>query len=250
MARDQGRFVWFELVAKDHEKARAFYPELFGWKLDSFDMPGGESYPMLKVGDTGVGGFMTPPKDGIPPHWVSYVSVDDVDATAKKIEKAGGKALMDAFDVAPVGRMQPVADPEGGTFMLFRPQEGDPSEVKGPGAFHWNELWAKDPKAALDFYSSVLGYTHESMKMPNGDYHVLKTGETARGGLMQSPSSDVPTMWLQYVEVEDCDATVSRAKKLGGSQVGNTMEVDGVGRFAIIKDPLGGVIGVIKPAQS
>lgn len=247
MAYDHGRFVWFELVAKAHDEARAFYPELFGWKLDPTQMADGSSYPMLKVGDVPVGGFMTPPKDGIPPHWVSYVSVADVDKTAKKVVASGGKLLMDAMDIEGVGRIQPAADAQGGVFMLFRGETEDHPAANGPGSFHWTELWAKDTDAALKFYSEVLGYSHEAMDMPNGKYFVLKNGDSPRGGLMQSPDTKVPQMWLQYVEVADCDATVKRALGRGAKQLGESMDVDGVGRFAILQDPLGAVIGVIKP---
>lgn len=247
MAKDIGRFVWFELVAKDHDKARAFYTDLFGWKLEHMDMASGP-YPLLKAGDTPIGGFMTPPKDGIPPHWVSYVSVQDVDATAKKVVAAGGKTLMDAFDVPGVGRIQPVTDAQGGVFMLFTSEGDDNPAATGPGAFHWNELWATDAKKALSFYEQVLGYEQETMKMPQGEYVILKSGGVPRGGLMQSPTKGVPQMWLQYVEVADCDDAVKRAKARGASQLGDTQEVEGVGRFAILKDPLGAVIGVIKPA--
>ncbi|HMR75410.1 MAG TPA: VOC family protein [Polyangiaceae bacterium] len=249
MAYDHGRFVWFELVTKDHAKAKAFYPELFGWKLEPMQMADGSSYPMLKAGGAPVGGFMTPPKDGIPPHWVSYVSVADVNASAKKVVAAGGKTLMDAMDVPGVGRIQPVTDPQGGAFMLFRGETEDHDAVKGPGSFHWNELWAKDTAAALKFYSDVLGYSHDVMDMPNGKYYVLKNGDSPRGGLMQSPDPKVPQMWLQYVEVADTDDAVKRAVARGAKQHGETMQVEGVGRFAILQDSLGAVIGVIKPAN-
>ena len=85
--------------------------------------------------------------------------------------------------------------------------------------------------------------------MPNGMYYVLKSGDQMRGGVIKAPSSDVPTMWLQYVAVDDCDAALDRAKKNGATIVAEPVDAEGVGRFGILRDPLGGRIGVIKPAS-
>ena len=54
-------------------------------------------------------------------------------------------------------------------------------------------------------------------------------------------------MWLQYVAVDDCDATLGRAQQNGATIVAQPVDA-GPGRFAILRDPLGGMIGVIKPS--
>jgi predicted enzyme related to lactoylglutathione lyase len=88
------------------------------------------------------------------------------------------------------------------------------------------------------------------MTMPNGTYYILKDGDTPRGGLLQAPSSDVPTMWLQYITVDGCDAALARAKQNGATVVAEPVDAEGVGRFGILRDPIGGMIGVIKPASA
>lgn len=247
MSYEHGRFVWFELLTKDIDKAIAFYPEVLPWRIEPTPMQDGSSYNLIKVGDQGVGGLMSPQAD-VPTAWISYVSVADVDETAKKIKAAGGATQMDAFDAPGVGRMQPVNDAHGGMFCLFKGETGDPPRVDGPGSLHWNELWTQDPKASLAFYESALGYIHDEMSMPNGTYYILKDGDDMRGGMLQAPSSDIPTMWLQYITVDDCDATLARAKQNGATIVAEPVDAEGVGRFGIFRDPLGGMIGVIKPA--
>lgn len=249
MSYDYGKFVWFELQTKDIDKAAAFYPESLPWKITPTPMQDGSSYSMIAVGGAGVGGLWSPEVE-TPTQWISYVSVEDVASAAAKIEAAGGTLDTAAIDVPGVGRMQGASDPHGGRFCLFKAESGDPPEVKGPGAFHWNELWTQDPKASLAFYESVLGYTHDEMEMPNGTYYVLMDGEQPRGGMLKAPSSDVPTMWLQYVEVTDCDATLERAKGNGATVVAEPVDAEGVGRFGILRDPLGAMIGVIKPAAA
>lgn len=115
-----------------------------GWKKKSSKGVEFTHYTMIKVGDVGIGGLMTPQGD-VPTSRVSYVSVADVDATAEKVKAAGGATHMDAFDVPGVGRMQPVSDAQGGMFCLFKAETADPSRVEGPGSLHWNELWTQAP---------------------------------------------------------------------------------------------------------
>src|SRR4029077_4795266 len=79
-----GKFVWFELVSRDAKKAQAFYSEVFGWKAVPFPM-GAFTYEMIYAGDTAdtmIGGYALPKNDRQPSHWISYVSVEDVDAAA------------------------------------------------------------------------------------------------------------------------------------------------------------------------
>ncbi len=248
MSYEHGRFVWFELLTKDIDRALSFYPETLPWRIEQTKMQAGPDYWMIQAGEAGVGGLMSPQGD-VPTAWVSYVSVPDVDAAAKKVVAAGGATHVDAFDAPGVGRMQPVSDAQGGMFCLFKAETGDPPPVDGPGSLHWNELWTQDPEASLAFYETVLGYTHEEMTMPNGKYYIFKDGDQMRAGMLQAPSSDIPTMWLQYITVDDCDATLARAKKNGATVIAEPMDAE-PGRFAILRDPLGGMIGVIKPANA
>ena len=248
MSYEHGRFVWFELLTKDIDRAVSFYPETLPWRIEQTKMQAGPDYWMIQAGEAGVGGVMSPQGD-VPTAWVSYVSVPDVDAAAKKVVTAGGSTHMDAFNAPGVGRMQPVSDAQGGMFCLFKGETGDPPRVDGPGSLHWNELWTQDPEASLAFYEKVLGYTHEEMTMPNGKYYIFKDGDQMRAGMLQAPSSDIPTMWLQYITVDDCDATLARAKKNGATVIAEPMDAE-PGRFAILRDPLGGMIGVIKPASA
>jgi hypothetical protein len=247
------RFVWFEHLSDKRAEARRFYGEVLPWEVEDarlFHGGGDEPYPMIKAGETPVGGFAPLPKAGVPPHWVGYLSVKDVDAAAKKIVAGGGKALMDAFDVPQVGRMQPVADPQGGALFLFKSAEGDSPKASGPGTFHWNELWADDPAAAAKFYAGTLGLETETMDMPDGAYHLLKSGDAAVAGIMKKPDAAIPTHWLPYIEVADADAAIKRARRNGAELSGEILEVPGVGRFGIIRDPVGASIGLIKPAAA
>src|SRR6188474_1824023 len=92
-----GKFVWFEHASNDPKKAQKFYAEVLGWKV----LPWGDStYEMIQAGDTKesmIGGY-TDVKSGEKARWVSYVSVDDVDAAARAATANGGRVLEEPFD--------------------------------------------------------------------------------------------------------------------------------------------------------
>ncbi len=250
MSKLPGKFVWFELVSRDARKAQAFYGEVLGWKVEAMPM-GAFTYEMVKVGDDTIGGYAPPSSDRTPPHWISYVSVDDVDATVAKVTAAGGKVVEAPHDVPTVGRMARIADPQGAELSLFASARNDdaPDAPSAPGRFFWTELWTGDDAGAVAFYQQVFGYCHKDMDMgPAGTYHVLEQAGIPRGGVMKSPQAGVPAMWLPYVAVADCDAAARRASKLGGKVIAEPSDIPGIGRFAILADPTGATIAVIKPA--
>jgi hypothetical protein len=112
--KQQGAFSWFELMTTDVDGAKKFYSNLFGW--DTEEMPMADmKYTIVKVGEEGLGGIMSiPPKaEGSPPNWGVYVTVDDVDATAGKVEELGGKILVPPTDIPTVGRFCVLQDPQG-----------------------------------------------------------------------------------------------------------------------------------------
>ena len=57
---------------------------------------------------------------GIPPHWMSYFTVDDTDAALERVVAAGGQVMVPPFDMA-YGRMAVIADPYGATVSIVKP---------------------------------------------------------------------------------------------------------------------------------
>jgi predicted enzyme related to lactoylglutathione lyase len=112
-----GRVSWNELVTTDVPAAKAFYTGLFGWKTEPFD----DNYTLFKKGDGMVGGLMKCPNAAAPAHWLAYVTVENVDASATKAANLGGKVVAAPFDVPEVGRIAVVLDPQGAAIGLFKP---------------------------------------------------------------------------------------------------------------------------------
>ncbi len=244
-----GKFVWFEHVSNDPAKARAFYEPLFGWHVENMPM-GGQPYSLLMNGAQGIGGLRTADA-GVPNHWISYLSVTDVDDRYQAALAAGAKGTFAPMDFPGVGRGAGLVDPTGAAFCLWKSPDGDAPDGDVPvGGWVWNELWTPDAARALAFYEGVFGYTHDTMPMGDGKaYHILKSvGTQSRAGLAQSSMPEAPPMWLPYVHVSDCDATVAKAQKLGARQVVMAPhDIPGVGRIAILLDSVGAGVAMIKP---
>jgi predicted enzyme related to lactoylglutathione lyase len=244
--RHAGKFVWFEVRTPTPEKTAKFFTDVVGWNISSMQMGEGEPYTLASTKNGPVAGVVKSDRA----EFVSYVSVDDVDAAAKRVEKAGGKVKGKPFDVPTIGRMVEVEDPDGAAFFLYKSESGDTDVPPAQGAFLWNELWTKNESRALAFVTSVLGYTVEGMPMGGMTYNVLKTEGTSAAGVMKSPVKELPAHWLPYLQVDDVEAAQKRAKKLGASLDGEVSEVAGVGRFAFLRAPDGCRFAVMTPARA
>jgi predicted enzyme related to lactoylglutathione lyase len=116
-----GTICWSELMTKDLETAKKFYSELFGWKLTESNI-GDMIYTEIAAGDEHIGGMMQMTAEcggDAPSHWMSYVAVEDVEASAKRVEELGGKVSVPPMDIPNVGRFCIIEDPTGATISLY-----------------------------------------------------------------------------------------------------------------------------------
>ena len=241
----EGHFVWRELMTSDADKARGFYGELLGWSFKDMPMPNG-TYTIISKGETQVGGMMqTPPGAPFPPNWMSYVSVKNVDEAIDATTSRGGQKLM-AEDIPGVGRIGVVMDPQGAAIGLMRGATGDgPAPgMPGVGVFCWETLNAKDPAAAMKFYTEVVGWTVGSG--PGNEMRVFNAGAAQVADVETAPPN-VPAHWLLHVVVEKLDDARSRAEKLGAKVLMGEIKVPKIGRMAIIADPLGAAVSLFEP---
>ena len=243
-----GKFVWFELVSKDPKRAQAFYGEVLGWKVQAFPM-GDQTYEMIYAGDTMIGGYAVPKSARQPSHWISYVSVEDVDAAVKAAAANGGNVIDPPYEIPGVGRTARIADHQGAEICPFKNATGDPAdEDASQGRFFWNELHTTDTANALAFYARVVGLSSRAMDMgPGGTYYILEKNGIGRGGMTNQIAPGARPHWLPYVFVDNPDATIAKAKKLGATIQFGPDDIPGVGRFGVLQDPTGAVIAVMKP---
>lgn len=258
MTNRHGGFIWYELMTGDPEGAKAFYDDLLDWNIGE-PAPGGLDYRMIAAGEDFVGGVLRLTdemcREGAHPVWLGYIGVDDVDATIAQLKDLGGKVLLPAFDIPEVGRIAMVADPEGAPFYIMRGAvEDSVSNAFKPdaqGHCSWNELAARNPQQALQFYGQLFGWTSsESMPMgENGDYQFLDAGDTRIGALSPciDPFRSIP--WLYYFQVADIDRAVTTTTARGGKILHGPHEIPGGDAIIIGSDPEGVSFALVGPRR-
>jgi len=247
-----GTFCWTELSTTDDAGARRFYTSLFGWGENTQEMGGGQTYTMLKLGGGDVGGLQrmddNARKSGVPAHWLNYVAVTSADQTAAKARTLGGKVLAEPFDVMDAGRMAVLQDPAGATFAIWQANKHIGTSVRGePGAPAWTELLTNDVEGSKAFYTQLFGWTSEPFPGPM-PYTIFRTGDAQVGGMMAITPEMGPMRpgWGVYFEVSDADATIDKAAGLGATVCVPAMDIEGVGRMAMLMDPQGAAFSIIK----
>jgi predicted enzyme related to lactoylglutathione lyase len=111
------------------------------------------------------------------------------------------------------------------------------------------ELMATDVAKAKTFYGELFDWQLEDMDMGEMTYTMIKVGEGTGGGLLKNPIPGAPAMWVAYVLVDDLKAATDKAKSLGAKVMKEMQEVPGAGRFSIITDPNGAMLGLWEPKK-
>ncbi len=246
MSDKHGAFVWYELMTTDTKAAEAFYDDVVGWTSVDSGMPDA-NYTLFKTNDLRVAGLMTMPESAltmnIPPAWLGYVGVDEVDAAAKKLAKLGGTVHRQPEDIPGVGRFAVVADPHGAVFALFK-GDGEMPDIKqmDPGSIGWHELMAGDLATDLPFYQEMFGWKKdEGIDMGDmGTYQLFAHNGAQIGGMMTKPATvPAPPYWGFYFNVDALDAAIARSTAKGGKVVNGPMEVPGGAWVVNCVDPQG-----------
>ncbi len=248
----RGRFVWYDLMTTDQQKAIDFYTKVVGWTTEDF--PGAPSrYAMWKLADGAlIGGSMTLPTEqaqaGIPPHWIGYISTPNVDATVSEATKLGARVLAPPNDIPTVGRYAVLADPQGAVFALFTPS-GGPTKPEGPppaGDVSWHELYTTDYEAAFEFYSKLFDWKKSSAfdMGPMGTYQLFARNGQDIGGMMKKPDPSMPSAWTYYFRVLEINAAAQRITAAGGQILTGPMEVPGGDMIVMGSDPQGGMFAL------
>ena len=117
---ETGCFCWNELATRDAEAARAFFSKLLGWEFAKDEASPSPYYMIQNRGrDNGGMVVMDDSWGEIPPQWTVYFTVDDTDATIKRLEQLGGQVRVPPVDI-PVGRFAVVADNQGAQFSIIK----------------------------------------------------------------------------------------------------------------------------------
>jgi uncharacterized protein len=217
----------------------------------------------LRGGDVAAVGSIP---EGAPPMavWRTYVWVESADQAASRVLDAGGKVLMEPFDVLDSGRMAVLADPEGAAFCVWQAKEHKGARiVNEAGSLNFNGLNTRDVEGAKSFYGSVFGWQaltleggFEMWTLPGYGDHLEEgdPGLRERMAAAEAPAGfedvvasinpipddqpDVPPHWNVTFAVDDADATAAKATELGGKVVVPPFDAPWV-RMTVIADPQG-----------
>jgi uncharacterized protein len=250
-----GDFCWFELATTDQAAAKQFYEALFGWASNDMPIGPSETYTIFRLGGRDVAAAHTlqpvQQTQGIPPNWLVYVRVEDVDTTASRAPSLGGAVVAPPFDVGETGRMSVISDPAGAVFALWQAGKhagvGVNDEV---GSVGWADLQVRDQDTAGEFYSDLFGWKMVGGRSMHpakpGEYFHIMNGESMIGGIPPSGQVDPKAhpAWLIYIEVADCALATKKAVSLGGRAYVDTMEIGQEGRISVIADPQGAVFAL------
>lgn len=119
------------------------------------------------------------------------------------------------------------------------------------GRFVWNDLMSTDAAGSQAFYSELANWKVLEMEMPGiGAYRMLQLEEQGFGGIVPLEAGHgIPSHWIQYISVEDVDATCAKASELGGEVCVPPTDLPEVGRFAVVADPQGAIFSPFRSAD-
>jgi predicted enzyme related to lactoylglutathione lyase len=257
---------WVDTSQPNPKGAVEFYGGLFGWEFEDVmpeGSPGQYFIGRIRGGDVAAVGSIP---EGAPPMamWNTYVWVESTDATAAKVRDAGGKTLMEPFDVMDAGRMAVFADPEGAVFCVWQANRHRGARVVNEhGALNFNALNTRDAESAKTFYGAVFGW--QTLTLDGGAVMWTLPGygdhlEEATPGLRKqveefgahpgfidvvatinpipAAQPDWPAHWSVTFGTDDADATAETAVRLGGRVVMPPFDAPWV-RMTVLADPQG-----------
>ena len=248
---------WVDTLQPDPRAALAFYGSLFGWEgAGPGPMPDGGEYFVARLHGDDVAGIATLPPDGIAePAWTTYVRVDELEASVRRVLAAGGRVIVAAVDAPPAGRLAIVEAPGGATLGLWEPRSRTgASRINEPGAWAMSALRTPDVDAAAPFYAAAFGWQAEPFDA-GGARAVLFRLPGYVGGLPQQPvPRDVVAValedagidvehWSVDFWIDDVDAAAERVAQAGGTVIAAPFDAANF-RRAVIACPAGAVFTI------
>jgi len=128
------------------------------------------------------------------------------------------------------------------------------TEMPKHGDFCWSEIAVTDLGKCRAFYENVFGWQFNKSESTGGEMEYLEFssfgGESEDGALYEMKAEMFgghlpPAHVAQYISVDDVDASLEKAKSLGGSVVFGPYDIPNVGRMAVINDPTGAAVSLI-----
>ncbi|GGY88156.1 hydrolase [Streptomyces olivaceoviridis] len=244
----EGTPCWADAMFSDVEGAKRFYGDVLGWTFGESSSEYGH-YTQAYADGRAVAAVVPPmPGQEGQSQWCLYFASPDAAATAEKIRENGGEVLMEPMQVGEFGTMCLAREPSGAVFGVWQAGTHEGFEATAtPGAYCWAEVFTREPEQADAFLAAVFPYRMKEIEDDAVDFRMFDVGEDTVLGRMRMTDDfppEVPSYINVYFTVDDCDAAVDRAVKLGGILRFGPMSSP-FGRFAALSDPQGANFSVI-----
>lgn len=126
-----GQISWSDLTVADAESVRSFYESVVGWRSSPVEMGQYSDYSMIDSDGNVVAGVCHARGENarLPPVWLMYVTVDDLDLSVARCRESGGDVI-DGPRSAGRARIAVIQDPAGAVLALYEPSKVDEAEEK------------------------------------------------------------------------------------------------------------------------
>jgi predicted enzyme related to lactoylglutathione lyase len=244
-----GVCCWTELRTTNVARATEFYGDLFGWSAREIVVaPTNESYTIVGVGGLALAAVC--PRDagqssGARDYWRFYAALKGRARASSLDGRAVRPSVKREPSITRAGRWASPEHPLGAIFAATRAasQFGDEGALQS--AVMWIDLGGDAAPESAAFFRAFFDLADED---PGGRL-LLNQGamSAATGLLMLGGSSSRLPPWSVGFAVTDCDATLRRARTLGGQVAAPAEMVENVGRAAAVVDPQGAVFVCWEP---
>lgn len=120
---NNGNIVWFDLTVNNAEEVKNFYENVVGWESSAVDMKGYEDYSMNRTSDGTPAAGVCHAKGvnaDLPPQWLIYITVNDIEESARRTEELGGKLITPIKNMGNQGKYCVIQDPAGAVAALYQ----------------------------------------------------------------------------------------------------------------------------------
>ncbi|MCM2412454.1 MULTISPECIES: VOC family protein [unclassified Streptomyces] len=256
---------WVDVQLPDLEAGKRFYGELFGWTFRAGDGPYADA-----LSDGKLVAALAAKQDGrMPTAWGIYFATEDITASVARIRECGGQVITDPVRAGRSGALAQAADPGGAVFGLWQAGERKGFQKQNePGSFCWTEVYTRQKDRVDPFYEKVFGFrstdpdevgsgapgTDEAridfrMWSPAGTEPGPDTAVGGRSVITDAFPAVLPSYFLNYFAVADCDASAETTVRLGGRVLEPPFDIP-YGRMAVLQDNQGAVFAVLQPPLS
>ena len=238
-------FIWCDLSTFDLAKAVAFYKNLFGWTTHTLKgSTRDEDYTLFYAGMRSSAGIFTMSaffqSIGMPSFWMSYVRVEDLDASLDRAVGLGAKCEIEptAFDAR--SRFALIRDPSGAGFTLYEGPDLKGRDARGrPGCMVWNELHIPSLDRVASFYRDLFDWDIAPDPSSTGRHTIHSSRGTPIASILELDEAikGPKNYWAVYFAVRDISAALRRIRAGGGSVLAEPATM-GAG-FALAADDQG-----------